>query len=114
MAKSHAEAAQLDSSCVCSRYSVTRSAWSFFSAWRERPVLRASSLVSLPISRTAIVQHLKLLEAAGLVGASVQGRRRVYGVQAEGLAPLARWLAEHSRTRPMKAVHRSPNMRTVS
>ena len=49
----------------------------------------------LPISRTAVVQHLKLFEAAGLVGASFQGRRRVYRVRPEGLAPLARWIAEH-------------------
>lgn len=48
----------------------------------------------LPISRAGIVQHLKLLEASGLVGASFEGRRRVYRVQPAGLAPLARWLAE--------------------
>lgn len=53
---------------------------------------------SLPVSRTAIVQHLKLLEAAGLVAASVQGRRRVYGVRPEGLAPLARWVTKYSPT----------------
>jgi len=49
----------------------------------------------LPISRTAVVQHLKLFEADGLVDASFQGRRRVYRVRPEGLAPLARWIAEH-------------------
>ena len=53
---------------------------------------------SLPISRTAIVQHLKLLEAAGLVDAAIQGRRRVYRVRPEGLAPLARWVTQYSRT----------------
>lgn len=52
----------------------------------------------LPIGRSAIVQHLKLFEAAGLVGASLQGRRRIYRVRPAGLAPLARWLAAHSRT----------------
>jgi predicted transcriptional regulator len=51
----------------------------------------------LPISRTAIVQHLKLLEAAGLIAASVHGRRRVYGVRAGGLAPLARWITRYAR-----------------
>jgi DNA-binding transcriptional ArsR family regulator len=51
---------------------------------------------TLPISRTAIVQHLKLMESAGLVHATFQGRKRIYRVAAEGLAPLARWLAEHS------------------
>src|SRR5262245_39669796 len=51
----------------------------------------------LPISRTAIVQHLKLLESAGLVHAVARGRRRVYYTKPEGLAPLSRWLADHSR-----------------
>src|SRR5215510_11689327 len=52
----------------------------------------------LPISRTAVVQHLKRLEAAGLVEAGARGRRRIYCVRHEGLAPLAQWLARHSRT----------------
>jgi DNA-binding transcriptional ArsR family regulator len=51
----------------------------------------------LPVSRTAIVQHLKLLQAAGLVHAAAEGRRRVYRVRPEGLAPLARWLTQYSR-----------------
>jgi DNA-binding transcriptional ArsR family regulator len=53
----------------------------------------------LPISRAAVVQHLKLLESAGLVDASFQGRKRIYRVQPVGLAPLARWLNEYSGTR---------------
>ena len=48
---------------------------------------------ALPISRTAVVQHLKLLEGARLVDASAEGRRRVYRIRAEGLEPLVRWLA---------------------
>jgi DNA-binding transcriptional ArsR family regulator len=52
---------------------------------------------SLPISRPAVVQHLKQLEGARLVDASLSGRRRVYRAQRTGLAPLARWLAHHSR-----------------
>jgi predicted transcriptional regulator len=50
----------------------------------------------LPISRTAIVQHLKLMEDARLVSASLDGRRRVYRVRNKGLAPLERWLKEHT------------------
>lgn len=49
----------------------------------------------LPISRTAIVQHLKLMESAGLVAASPNGRRRIYRMHRRGLAPLHRWLVEH-------------------
>jgi DNA-binding transcriptional ArsR family regulator len=52
---------------------------------------------SLPISRTAVVQHLKLLEAARLVDAAFQGRRRVYCVRPDGLEPLVRWLMERVR-----------------
>jgi DNA-binding transcriptional ArsR family regulator len=51
----------------------------------------------LPISRTAVVQHLKLLEAARLVDASFQGKRRVYRVRREGLEPLVRWLTGRAR-----------------
>jgi len=48
---------------------------------------------SLPISRTAVVQHLKLLEAARLVDASSRGRRRVYCARPDGLQPLVKWLS---------------------
>jgi predicted transcriptional regulator len=47
----------------------------------------------LPVSRTAIVQHLKLLEAAGLVQAGHEGKRRVYRVRPEGFRPITEWLA---------------------
>jgi DNA-binding transcriptional ArsR family regulator len=47
---------------------------------------------TLPISRTAVVQHLKRMESEGLVRATSQGRKRVYSVRPEGLAPLVRWL----------------------
>jgi DNA-binding transcriptional ArsR family regulator len=46
---------------------------------------------SLPISRTAVVQHLKLLEAARLVNASPDGRRRIYRIRPKGLVPLDQW-----------------------
>ena len=49
----------------------------------------------LPVSRTAIVQHLKLLEAARLVDASSEGRKRVYRAQSKGLAPLSQWLKQY-------------------
>jgi predicted transcriptional regulator len=51
----------------------------------------------LPISRTAIVPHLKQLESANLVQASFGGRRRMYRVSSKGLEPLEKWLAKYSR-----------------
>ena len=50
----------------------------------------------LPVSRTAIVQHLKLLESAKLVVAVSEGRKRIYRIRRKGLAPLAKWLERHS------------------
>jgi len=52
----------------------------------------------MPVTRTAVVQHLKLLEAAGLVAASTQGRKRIYRLAPMGLAPLRRWLDAHMGT----------------
>jgi DNA-binding transcriptional ArsR family regulator len=40
----------------------------------------------------AVSQHLGVLEAAGLVSARREGRRRIYAVRAEGLRPLREWL----------------------
>jgi DNA-binding transcriptional ArsR family regulator len=48
----------------------------------------------LPVSRTAVVQHLKLLEAARVLAATSEGRRRVYHVRRRGLEPLIRWLTQ--------------------
>jgi DNA-binding transcriptional ArsR family regulator len=50
---------------------------------------------SLPISRTAVVQHLKLLEAARLVDASADGRKRIYRIRPKGLVPLDLWARQY-------------------
>ncbi|HEY8950746.1 MAG TPA: metalloregulator ArsR/SmtB family transcription factor [Rhizomicrobium sp.] len=46
----------------------------------------------LPVSRTAVVQHLKRMESAGLVAATAEGRRRLYRLAPKGFEPLAAWL----------------------
>jgi predicted transcriptional regulator len=50
---------------------------------------------TLPISRTAVVQHLKLMEAVGLVDATPEARRKVYRTRRNGLIPLENWIAQH-------------------
>jgi len=68
----------------------------------------------LPVSLTAVVQHLKQMESAGLVQATAQGRKRIYRVRPEGLAPLTRWLAAitvaarspESPVKPVRRTHR--------
>jgi DNA-binding transcriptional ArsR family regulator len=51
----------------------------------------------LPVSRVAVVQHLKVMEAAGLVCGSRRGRYRVYHIEPAGLEPLAAWIAAHQQ-----------------
>jgi DNA-binding transcriptional ArsR family regulator len=46
----------------------------------------------LSITRQAVVQHLGLLDAAGLVRGQKTGRERRYEVSAERLTETARWL----------------------
>ncbi len=52
---------------------------------------------TLPVTRTAVVQHLKLLESAHLLQSFARGRQRIYQVQPRGLGPLSRWLTQHMR-----------------
>jgi DNA-binding transcriptional ArsR family regulator len=46
----------------------------------------------LPVSRPAVSQHLKVLTAAGLVGATSQGTRRIYAARQDGLNALRKYL----------------------
>jgi DNA-binding transcriptional ArsR family regulator len=49
----------------------------------------------MSIGRSAIVQHLTVLKAAGLVTVASAGRNRIYSADRAGLAPLADWLARY-------------------
>jgi len=97
MAKSHAHAAQLRQ--VLRLFSLFGRPIRviIFQRLARTPGTAGELARALPISRTAVVQHLKLLEAAGLVDASFQGKRRVYYVRREGLEPLVGWLTERVR-----------------
>jgi DNA-binding transcriptional ArsR family regulator len=97
MAKSHAEAALLRPVLRLFALFGLPIRVAIFQRLARVPSTAGELARGLPVSRTAIVQHLKLLEAAGLVGASVQGRRRVYRVRTGGLVPLARWVTKYSR-----------------
>jgi DNA-binding transcriptional ArsR family regulator len=54
--------------------------------------------VQLPVSRQAVVKHLHVLEAAGLVGAVRAGREVIYAARPAPLDASASWLAELSAT----------------
>jgi DNA-binding transcriptional ArsR family regulator len=46
----------------------------------------------MDVTRPAVSQHLKVLKAAGLVVARVQGTRRLYAVDTRGLEAVRGWL----------------------
>ncbi len=54
----------------------------------ERPRAVGELAEALPISRPAVSQHLKVLKEAGLVTDRATGTRRVYRLNAAGLAAL--------------------------
>ena len=47
------------------------------------------------LSQPNASRHLRLLREAGLVERTVDGRRRLYGLRADGFAELARWLTPY-------------------
>ncbi len=75
-----------------------------FSAWADptrrtifEQVAKSPSPVgaladTLPISRPAVSQHLKVLSDAGLVQVQASGTRRIYSANPESLQDLRSWL----------------------
>jgi len=49
------------------------------------------------ISRPAVSRHLRVLRETGVVRGEVSGRRRIYRLTVDGLAPLRDWLSELSQ-----------------
>src|SRR5262245_3971080 len=48
----------------------------------------------MDVSRRAVSQHLKILEAAGLIVVRSEGTRRMYAVDSRGIEALRGWLDE--------------------
>ncbi len=51
-----------------------------------------------PMSMSAVVQHLKILEASGLVASEKTGRVRTCRVDARALSAAERWINDRRRT----------------
>jgi DNA-binding transcriptional ArsR family regulator len=49
---------------------------------------------TLPISRPAVSRHLRVLKEAGLVREQPVGTRRIYGLEAEGMVAIERYLRQ--------------------
>src|SRR5438094_8566503 len=61
---------------------------------------RVSDLAGpLPVSRSAVSQHLRLMLGMGVISARRQGRERYYALRRDRLVELDRWLARLDRFR---------------
>lgn len=65
---------------------------SIYELIREAPSSVRELTDHLPISQPAVSQHLKVLNAAGLVTAIPDGARRIYRVDPAGVAQLRAWI----------------------
>jgi DNA-binding transcriptional ArsR family regulator len=46
----------------------------------------------MDVSRPAVSQHLKVLKSAGLIVVRIDGARRLYGINQDGIEALRNWL----------------------
>ena len=60
--------------------------------WDRERAAGAIAAAMPDVTFGAVSQHLRLLEAAGLVACRRDGRRRYYAARKPELAPLRRWL----------------------
>src|SRR5688500_10319975 len=65
-----------------------------FQQLRSGPRAVGGSAGSLPVSRPAVSQHLRVLREAGLVADRKEGTRRLYRVAPQGVAELRDYLNE--------------------
>lgn len=49
---------------------------------------------AMPVTRSAVSQHLKVLKEAGLVSETPDGTRRIYRLDPSGIAAIRDWLNE--------------------
>ena len=63
-----------------------------FEALAEGPRSVGELAATQPVSRPAVSQHLRVLEAADLVVAEPRGNRRLYSIRRDGLLELRRYL----------------------
>ena len=61
-------------------------------ALRERPQTVGELAAKQPVSRPAVSQHLKVLQAAQLTTSRAEGTRRIYAVNRDGFEHLRAYL----------------------
>ena len=58
----------------------------------QGPMAVGELAAGLPVTRSAVSQHLKVLKGARLVRDEAQGTRRIYSIDPAGLGAIRAWL----------------------
>ncbi|MEO7026157.1 MAG: metalloregulator ArsR/SmtB family transcription factor [Caulobacteraceae bacterium] len=66
-----------------------------FELLASRPSSVGALASGLPVTRSAVSQHLKVLGDAGLVANTAEGTRRVYRLDPRGIGAIRDWLDSH-------------------
>jgi DNA-binding transcriptional ArsR family regulator len=69
-----------------------------FAQLAVRPSAVGELAATLPVSRSAVSQHLRVLKEAGLVNETPDGARRIYRLDPRGIAAMRDWLDAHWST----------------
>jgi DNA-binding transcriptional ArsR family regulator len=63
-----------------------------FERLAEKPLPVGELSQGLPVTRSAVSQHLKILKEAGLVKDISEGTRRIYQLDPRGIGAMREWL----------------------
>ncbi len=69
-----------------------------FERLAERPAAVGELARTLPVTRPAVSQHLRVLKAAGLVTETAVGTKRIYRLDPRGIGLMRDWLDAHWTT----------------
>jgi len=66
-----------------------------FERLAQGPAAVGELAATLPVTRPAVSQHLKVLKEAGLVSETPEGTRRIYRLDPRGIGAMRDWLDAH-------------------
>jgi len=66
-----------------------------FERLAKRPLPVGELAATLPVTRPAVSQHLRILKDAGLVSETSIGTRRIYRIDPRGIGAIREWLDDH-------------------
>jgi DNA-binding transcriptional ArsR family regulator len=84
--------AQLDRSFVALSHPVRRT---IVERLARGPATVAEAARGLAVSKPAVTKHLKVLEGAGVIRRSIEGRQHRLRLEADALVDASRWLEAH-------------------